>query len=66
MKYQEIKEMSQRDLIEKLKEEKMLLQKMKLSHAVSPIENPQKIKATRRSIARFITELNVRKAEQVK
>ena len=65
MKYKDIKEMSQRDLVEHLKEEKLQLQKLKLSHAVSPIENPQKIKATRRTVAKYLTELNLRKnAEQ--
>jgi len=33
---------------------------MKLHHAVSPIENPQKIKETRKGIARILTELRRR------
>lgn len=30
--------------------------KMKMAHAVSPIENPQTLKATRRLIAKLLTE----------
>ena len=35
-------------------------QKMKLQHSVSQIENPSRIKYTRRDIARMITELKKR------
>lgn len=30
--------------------------KMKMAHAVSPVENPQTLKATRRLIAKLLTE----------
>jgi large subunit ribosomal protein L29 len=42
-----------------------MYQKLKMNHAVSPIENPMKIRATRRGIAMIHTELTKRaSAEQ--
>ena len=66
MKSNEIRQLSIQDLVEKLKEERALLQKLNFSHAVSPVENPMKIKASRRLIARNLTELNVRNQEKEK
>ena len=41
--------------------------KMKLQHAVSPLDNPNKLRETRKEIARMLTELTKRqKAENVK
>ena len=34
--------------------------RLKMAHAVSPLENPIQIKAVRKSIARIMTELNKR------
>lgn len=64
MKTTEIRQLTTVDLVDKLREERTLLQKMNFSHAVSPIENPMKIKASRRLVARYLTELNRRKQEQ--
>ncbi len=63
MKQQVIKELSTSDMIERLAEEKERLTKLRLSHAVSPLENPQVIKETRRTIARLKTELRRRELE---
>jgi len=63
MNMKEIRQLSTADVVEKLTEERELLQKMKFSHAVSPVENPMKIKASRRLIARYLTELNARKQQ---
>lgn len=50
--------------VEQIKEqmaiEKDRLQKLKFAHAISPLENPTRIKASRREIARLMTELNAR------
>jgi large subunit ribosomal protein L29 len=50
--------------VEQLKEqmaaEKDRLQKLKFAHAISPLENPTRVKASRREIARLMTELNAR------
>lgn len=36
------------------------IQKLKFAHAISPLENPARIKVSRREIARLMTELNAR------
>ena len=41
--------------------EKERLVKLKMSHAVSPLENPLSIKFSRKKIARIMTELSKRK-----
>ena len=61
MKQVDIKDLSVDDLTEKLQEQKDTLSKMKLSHSVSPIENPMQIKQVRRTVARLNTELRKRK-----
>lgn len=66
MKQEVIKELSTEDLIEKLELERTELQKMKLHHAVSQIENPHTIKAARKGIARILTELRRRELESSK
>ena len=49
---------------ERLVEEKQQLVKLKLNHAVSPIENPQKIKEQRKTVARLMTELRMRELKE--
>jgi large subunit ribosomal protein L29 len=49
--------MSTSELKERLVEERKQLTKLKLNHAVSPLENPLKIKAYRKTVARILTEL---------
>jgi large subunit ribosomal protein L29 len=64
MKQEVIRELSTAELIERLEEERKQLDKLKLNHAVSPLENPNKIKNYRRTIARMMTELHVRKSQE--
>ena len=64
MKQEVIKELSTPELIERLDEESKQLVKLKLNHAVSPLENPNKIKVYRKTIARLNTELRKRKLEE--
>lgn len=54
----EIKDLTVPELKEKLISEKEALRKMKFAHQVSAIENPIRIKATRRMIARINTILH--------
>jgi large subunit ribosomal protein L29 len=61
-----VKELSTPELIERLEEERKQLIKLKLNHAVSPLENPNKIKIYRRTVARLETELRRRYLEQIK
>jgi large subunit ribosomal protein L29 len=63
MKTNEIREFSTADLMEKIETEKANLLKMKLNHTVSPIENPGKIKESRRDIARMLTILRQKNAK---
>jgi large subunit ribosomal protein L29 len=64
MKNQVIKELSTPELIERLEEEQSQLQKMKLHHTVSELENPRKISAFRKTIARLKTEMRRRQMEE--
>jgi large subunit ribosomal protein L29 len=63
MKQEVVRELSTPELIERLDEERLQLNKLKMNHAVSPLENPNKIKAYRRTVARLVTELHRRKLE---
>ena len=58
-----LKELSTAEIKERLDNERAMYQKMLLSHAVSPIENPNKIKESRKNIARCLTELRKRELE---
>lgn len=57
MKSAEIKDLSTKDLAERIETEKAQLAKLKVQHAVSPVENPSIIKKNRRDIARMLTIL---------
>ena len=56
MKSSEIKELSNQELLERIDNEKTAIVRMKLNHAISPLENPQKIKESRKTTARHMTE----------
>jgi large subunit ribosomal protein L29 len=60
MEQKVIRELTTGEIIERLDEEKRQLTKLKLNHAVSPLENPNKIKAYRKTIARLVTEMRRR------
>ena len=64
MKYTEIKELATAKLAERLAEEKANYMSMKLTHSLSPLENPMQIKIARKNIARFSTELSTRSTEE--
>lgn len=67
MKSSEIRELSNQELLERIDNEKTALVRMKLNHAISPLENPQKIKESRRTVARLMTEMRMRdKIEKTK
>ena len=61
MKAQVLTDMPENELNDLLVTEKDRLVKMKMSHAVSPMENPLQIKFTRKTIARVMTEISKRK-----
>jgi large subunit ribosomal protein L29 len=60
MKIAELKELTKQELLDKLAEENANLVRVKLSHSVSPLDNPSQIKAIRQNIARINTELTLR------
>ncbi|MDO5395326.1 MAG: 50S ribosomal protein L29 [Bacteroidales bacterium] len=60
MKKEEIKEMSTGDLQDRLAVMEQEYRQLIATHAVSPIDNPAKITADRRMIARVKTELRAR------
>jgi len=60
MKTSEIKELSTSDLLERIDTERTLLVRMKLNHAITPLDNPQKVKEVKLTIARLQTELRTR------
>ncbi|NJN42180.1 MAG: 50S ribosomal protein L29 [Flammeovirgaceae bacterium] len=57
MKNADIRALSEAELTEKIGSENENLRKLRFAHQVSAIENPMKIKETRRLIARLKTEL---------
>lgn len=60
MKTREIKELNNKEIQERLDAEKEHLVRLKLNHAISPLDNPLQIKEVRRTIARLATELRQR------
>lgn len=64
MKQEVIKELSTADINERLDEERKHLTRLKLNHAVSPLENPHQISTNRKTIARLETELRRRQIEE--
>jgi large subunit ribosomal protein L29 len=57
MKSSEIKEMAPHEIEERIETLSQELVRMRLNHTISPLENPLKIKNTRRDIARMNTIL---------
>jgi large subunit ribosomal protein L29 len=64
MKSSEIKELSTAEIEERIDTEQNLSVRMKMNHAVSPLDNPNKISETRKIVARLKTELKARQLQQ--
>jgi len=62
MKQTEIKNFSKEDLQDKLIEFQKKLKDLKMTHVISPLENPLQIKAARRVVARLKTALSNQEA----
>ena len=60
MKIAEIKNIETKELVEKLEAAVDALNKKKINHSISPVENPSRIKEARRTIARIKTVLRQR------
>ncbi|MDA9056235.1 50S ribosomal protein L29 [Flavobacteriaceae bacterium] len=63
MKQSEIKELSTAELQEKLSDTKKTYADLKMTHAISPLENPIQLRSIRRSVARLATELTNREVQ---
>ena len=64
MKSSEIRELTTKELEERIETENTLLIRLKLNHAVSPLDNPLKIKQSRKNIAKLKTELRKRELNE--
>lgn len=64
MKASEIRELSTPDLIERIDTERTMLVRMKLNHAITPLDNTQKLKQARVTISRLLTELRSRQLKE--
>jgi large subunit ribosomal protein L29 len=64
MKTSEIRELSTSDLLERIDTERTMLVRMKLNHAITPLDNPQKVKEVKLTIARLLTELRTRESNK--
>jgi large subunit ribosomal protein L29 len=60
MKNTEIKGLTAEELSQKISSESETLRKLRFAHRVAAIENPMKIKETRKLIARLQTELTAK------
>ncbi|MCK9346577.1 MAG: 50S ribosomal protein L29 [Bacteroidales bacterium] len=64
MKAPEIRELSVKDLSDRIEAEKANLLRLKMNHAISPVDDLSQIKKARRNIARMLTILSETKAKQ--
>ena len=60
MKIKEVRELETNELVERIDAEVAKYNQMKLNHAITPMEKPSEMKATRRDIARMKTVLRER------
>ena len=58
MKQKEIIKLSKEDLQDKLVENQKQLEELKMTHSISPLENPLEIKRLRRVVARIKTAIS--------
>ncbi|MBO4597138.1 MAG: 50S ribosomal protein L29 [Bacteroidaceae bacterium] len=64
MKIAEVRELSDKDLAERIETEVANYNQMKLNHSISPLQNTAQIKALRRTIARMKSELRQRELKK--
>lgn len=66
MKKEEIKELSIQELKASIEAAEKAYRELKVTHAISPVDNPAKITADRRAIARLKTVLRQKEIEAEK
>jgi large subunit ribosomal protein L29 len=65
MKTPEVRELSIKDLRERIETEKVNYARMKINHAVSPLEDTSKLSKARKDIARMLTVLSQKEQEEI-
>ncbi len=60
MKKEEFKELTDKELVERLEAAEKEYLQTKIQHSISPLDNPAKITLDRRNIARMKTEIRAR------
>ncbi len=61
---EQLHELSDKDLMERLEAEKMELNQLSINHTITPLDQPSSIKDKRRNIARIHTELRAREMKK--
>ena len=64
MKPTEIRELTLSEIREKIENEENFITKQKLNHAISPLDNPLKIRESRRNLARLKTILKEKQMQE--
>ena len=64
MKIAEVRELSEKELLERIDAEKAALDQMIINHSITPLDSPAEIKKKRRSIARMLTILSQSKSNK--
>ena len=64
MKAPEIRELSVKDLSDRIEAERASLLRLKMNHSISPVDDLSQIKKARRNIARMLTILSEKQPKQ--
>ena len=64
MKIAEVRELTSKEIAERIQTDSVRLNQMELQHSISPLDNPTQIKELRRDIARMKTILRERALNQ--
>ncbi len=65
MKASEIKEITSKELMERIDETTNHLIRLRLNHAVSPLDNPRQMTNLKKDLARMKTELRAREIKEM-
>jgi len=66
MKYSEIRELTTKEILERLENEEATKVSLRMNHKISDLDNPHQITDTKRFIARLKTELRQRELNENK
>jgi large subunit ribosomal protein L29 len=64
MKSKEVRELTTNELRDLIRDESLNLTKLRLAHAVSPVDSPVKLRLKKRLVARLKTELTEREIRE--